>query len=73
MATPYSPETLARIAQLRAKCADNSATLEEMREAVKLLRGDRRNAAASSETSKRSKAKAVIPNADDMLGELEGL
>lgn len=73
MPTPYSPETLSRIAILRQKAADGTASLEEMREAVRLLRGDRRAAATSSESSRRSKAKAVIPNADDMLGELEGL
>lgn len=73
MATPYSPETLAEIAQLRAKCADGTATKEDMVRAVKLLRGDRRAAASASESSRRSKAKAVIPNADDMLNELEGL
>ena len=73
MATPYSPETLARIAQLRAKCTEGTATLEEMKEAVKLLRGDRRTAASAGDGAKRAKAKAVIPSADDMLSELNDL
>lgn len=73
MSTPYSPETLNRIAQLRAKVADGTITMEEMKEGVLLLRQDRKLAASSSDTARRAKAKAVIPSADDLLNELEGL
>ena len=70
MATPYSPETLARIAQLRQKCVEGTASREDMVEAVKLLRQDRKSAATASDASRRRTAKAVIPSADDMLSEL---
>lgn len=73
MATPYSAETLSRLAILRSKMEDNTATREEMQEAVRLLRADRKNALTASESSRRKQAKAVIPSADDMLNELEGL
>lgn len=73
MATPYSPETLSRIAILQQKCAEGTVTVEEMREAVLLLRGERRTAATASETSRRKTAKAAIPDADSLLNELEGL
>lgn len=69
----YSPEVQARLAQLRAKLADGSITEEEMIEGVRLLRGDRKAAAQSSETAKRRKAVAAIPSADDLLAELGGL
>ena len=73
MSTPYSAETLSRIAQIRAKIADNTATLEEVKEGIILLRQDRKSAAGSSDTARRAKAKAAIPSADDMLAELGGL
>lgn len=65
-----TPETQSRLAILRAKADDGSATIEEMREAVRLIRGDRVSAAVASEKSKRVKAKAEIKSADDMLNEL---
>jgi hypothetical protein len=73
VATPYSTETLSRIAQLRAKILDNTITLEEMKEGVILLRQDRKSAASSSDSTRRAKAKAAIPSADDMLDELGGI
>lgn len=72
MAQALSLETAARIAQLRVKAADGTLTQEDMREAVLLLRGDRRSAAAASDTARRAKAKAAIPDADDLLNELGG-
>ena len=68
--TPYTPETLQRISQLRAKAVEGTLTLDEAREGVALLRQDRKSAAASSDTSRRARAKAAIPHADDLLDEL---
>jgi len=66
-------ESQARITQLRAKSSDGSITLEEMREAVRLIRGDRVSAQTASDSSKRSRAKAEIKSADEMLDELTGI
>ena len=68
-----SPEMNAQIALWRAKALDGSLTVDEMKQAIVALRGDRRGAAVASEKSRRSKAKAVIPDGDDLLAELEGL
>lgn len=65
-----SPEVAARIVALRAKAEDGTATLDEMREGVRLMRADRVSAAVVSEKSRRTKAKAEIKSADDMLDEL---
>lgn len=73
MAEVQSLNTLSRIAQLRAKSLSGELTREEMKEAINLMRGDRKNAARASESSKRKVAKAAIPDADTMLNELEGL
>lgn len=67
-----SLHTQANIAQLRAKAVDGTLTLEEMQAAIKLIRGDRTAAAKASSSSKTRQAKAVIPDADDMLKELGG-
>ena len=69
-----SPEVQSRIAVLRQKAADGSVTLEEMKEAIVLIRGDRASAAIASETSRRNKStkKAEIKSADEMLNELGG-
>ena len=69
-----SPELNSKIAIWRAKCADGTITLDEYKEAIKALRGDRSSAHAASEASgkKRAAAKAAIPDADDMLSELGG-
>lgn len=68
-----SPELLAKIALWRAKCADGTMTVADYREAIKELRAGRVSAAVSSESARRTKAKAVIPTADEMLNELENL
>jgi hypothetical protein len=69
----YSAETQARIAALRAKGAEGTLTREDMREAVRLLKQDRNSAATASSNSYRRAAKAEIPDADSLLGELGGL
>ena len=68
-----TPETNAKIAIYRQKAIEGSLTVEDMKEAIILLRGDRKGAAVASEKSRRTKAKAIIPSADDLLSELEGL
>lgn len=69
-----SPETQARIAQLRAKeQSPEGLTLDDMREAVRLIRGDRCNAATASESSRRKVARAEIKSADEMLDEMSNL
>lgn len=68
-----SPDLLAKIAIWRQKTADNSMSQDDYREAIAAIRGDRKNAAVTSEQSKRKKAAAVIPDAKSLLGELGGL
>lgn len=73
MATLLNPEQQQRLSILRSRQDSGEITLEEMREAVLILRQGRVSAQAASDSSKRKKAAAAIPNADDMLNELEGL
>lgn len=49
-----SAETLNKISQWRQKCADGSITIEEMAEAIKILREDRL-AAAQTKPAKAPK------------------
>lgn len=70
-----SPEVQARIAELRVRADAGVITDDEYREVIALLRAGRQSAAvtASRKTTSRAKAKAAIPDAQDMLNELEGL
>ena len=65
-----TPEVNSKIAVWRAKAAANTLTLEDMREAIVVLRGSRVGAAHASATARQKKAKAEIPSAEDMLSEL---
>lgn len=65
-----SPEVSSKLATWRQKALDNTLTQEEMREAIKLMRGDRVGASIASAKSRTAKAKAEIPSADDLLSEL---
>lgn len=65
-----SPELSAKIDLWRSKATANTLTTEEMKEAVALIRGDRKNAASKSETATRKRATREIPNADDLLEQL---
>ena len=70
-----TPETQSKIAHWRALSASNQLTKEHMREAIKVLRADRVGAAvasAASKTTARSKV-AVVPNAADLLDELDSM
>jgi len=65
-----APEVAARITVLRQKMVEGTATLDELKEGVLLMRGDRK-AAASAPSGKKSAAKPkAVVNADDMLNEL---
>lgn len=70
MTSPISPEASSRIQQLRLKSEAGTITLEEMREAIELVRQGRKSAAESSTAAKAKKAKAAIPNAADLLADL---
>ncbi len=63
----------AKIAIWRQKAIDGKLTQEEMREAIALKRADRRAALTASDNSRRAKAKAVVPSAQQLLDELDGL
>lgn len=66
-----SPDTLARIEHWRRKAVDGTLTTDEMKQAVLDMREDRKRAGPSTgEASRRKKAKAEIPSADDMLDEM---
>lgn len=65
-----SPELQSKIQMWRRGVLDGTITEAQMAEAITALRADRVGAAVASEKSKRSKAKAEIPSADDMLKEL---
>ena len=73
MSNPVPLELQAKISSWRLRAAENSLTIEEMREAVKYLRAGRVAAANASAATKRKKAIAEIPYASDMLNELENL
>jgi len=68
-----SPEVQSRIAVLRARALDGSITLDDMKEAISLMRADRKGAAIASATSKAKSAKAAVPNVADLLDEIGGL
>jgi len=69
MASITSPETQTRLDALRQKASSGPLTMEEMREVVVHLRADRKSA-ASTKAKSTSKAKAIIPDADELLKEL---
>lgn len=70
MTAPISPETQARIALFRQKAVEGTLSREDMKEAILLIRGDRRNAAAASDGARRARAKTEIRPAEDLLKEL---
>lgn len=70
--SPATPEVQARIAAIRAKEAAGTLTLEDMKEAIQLIRAGRVSAARSSDAAKRTRAKKEIKSADALLDELTG-
>lgn len=70
----YAPEVQAKIDNWRQLARENKLTIEQTREALALLRGNRAQASATSNASKTRKAAAkVAPNVDAMMDELDGL
>jgi hypothetical protein len=69
----FDPETQARIDNWRRRSlAGEVVPLEEMKAAIILIRGGRRNALEASLASGKSKAKAKpARSADDMLADFE--
>jgi len=63
-----------KVAEWRAKARAGTLTLDETREAIKVLRAGRSLVAPATGGSKTNKAaKAAKPSGDDLLSELEGL
>lgn len=71
--SPVPLELQMKLAEWRRKAAEKTITLEEMKEAIVLLRAGRVAALNASDAGKRKAAAKVVPNADALLGELEGL
>lgn len=59
-----------KLAEWRQKAADGTLSVDEMRQIIQALRGDRKNAAVTSEAARRTKARSVVKSADELLGEL---
>lgn len=70
-----SPELLNQLSEWRRKAADGTITLEEMREAVKVLRANRMSSADAAAASKvGGKKKSTVPvDAGGLLDQLNGL
>lgn len=68
------PELLNKLSTWRARAADGSLTIEEMREAVKVLRANRMSTAEAAAKSTKSGSKKKVPaapiNAEDLLSQL---
>lgn len=68
-----TPEQIQMIAELKAKMANNTATIEDYRKGIEFLRGGRASATAAVLESKASggkKVKSPGRSADEMLAEL---
>ena len=65
-----TPETISKIAHWRAKQREGELSQADMLEIIRTLRGERVGAAMASAKTKVAKAKAEIPNANDLLDEL---
>lgn len=70
MTNPVPIELQMKLAEWRRKTQEGTISLEEMKEAIIVLRQGRVAAAAASATAKRKTAAKVIPSAEDLLGEL---
>ena len=66
------PETQGRLAALRQKAVEGTLTIEEMKEAIVMMRGDRASSVKNTD-ARRAKVKAAIPDADTLLDELGGI
>lgn len=71
MSALLSPEDQAKIAIIRAKNEAGTATVEDFKDFIRTLRQGR-NASIASAAVRRTKAKAAVPNADDLLNDMLG-
>lgn len=69
MTNPIPDELQAKISAWRRKAADDSLSIEEMKEAIVHLRAGRISAATASKSGKK---KSVAPPADELMKELLG-
>lgn len=67
-----SPEQQTRLALYRSKNADGTLTIDELKEAVIMMREARVAAQVANASSGKAKKKPT-KSADDLLGELENL
>lgn len=66
-----TPDLAAKIALWRRKAAEDTLTIEEMAEAIALLRGGRVSAQVASDTSRAKRAAASAPiDANSLLDDL---
>jgi len=63
-------QTTARIEQLRAKARTGELTVEECKEVVAILRGNRSAAVTTAKPSKSHAVKPPKPDGDDLLKSL---
>ncbi len=63
-----SAEVIAEISLLRQKHRDGTATIEDTKRGIQLLRADR-----AAMPAMKSKSKAIIPSSDSLLSELDNL
>lgn len=63
----YSPESIARIDQLRAFAQTRKLTIEEQQEAIRLVRADRVGASYASAGAKAKKAASAAPDGASLL------
>ncbi len=68
-----TPEMMTKIQLLRQKSREGTITIEELREAIALMREDRVGAGEASTKSRTKKAVKAAINSDDLLGQLDGL
>jgi len=67
-----SPETIAKVREWREKTANGTITLDEMKQAILHLRGERRAGLEASQASGKPKStKQPARSADDMLADFE--
>jgi hypothetical protein len=66
-----TPEVQTKLAEYRQKSLENTITLEEMKDAIRLMRAQRMMAASTAK--KPSAARAPARSADELLSEFEGL
>jgi hypothetical protein len=73
MSSPITPVVQSKIEHWRKSCQDGTITIEDYKEAIRMLRGGREAAAKASSTTARKKAIAAVPSAEDLLDELDDL